>query len=142
MAFDPFTAGFDLIKTGLDKFFPDANEELRGKLAQAAQEINNQYLQEIAQIEVNKIEASNPSVFVSGWRPMVGWVCGASLAYVGLLEPLARFVATVIFGYVGVYPVIDTSLTVQILLGLLGLGGLRSFDKVKGTETKMVGNKK
>jgi hypothetical protein len=132
MALDPFTAGFDLIKTGLDKFFPDADLELKGKLEAAASEINNSYQLQLSQLEINKVEAGSTSIFVSGWRPAIGWVCGVSLLYAALVEPIARFIATVLFTYTGLFPIINTELTLQILLGLLGLAGMRSFEKSKG----------
>lgn len=132
MALDPFTAGFDLIKTGLDKFFPDADTELKGKLAEAASQINNDYQLQLAQLDINKAEASSSSLFVSGWRPAIGWICGFSLCYAAILEPIARFTALVIFAYVGTFPVIDTDITMQILVGLLGLAGMRTFEKHKG----------
>ena len=132
MALDPFTAGFDLIKTGLDKFFPDADTELKGKLAEAASEINNAYQLQLSQLEINKVEAGSTSLFVSGWRPAIGWVCGVSLLYAALVEPIARFIATVLFTYTGLFPIINTELTLQILLGLLGLAGMRSYEKSKG----------
>ena len=87
----------------------------------------------VAQTDINKIEAGSSSIFVSGWRPFVGWVCGASLVYAAIIEPLARFIAKVFFAYGGEFPVIDTTLTLQILLGLLGMAGLRSWDKKNGT---------
>ena len=86
----------------------------------------------LAQIEVNKEEAKSNSLFVSGWRPFIGWTCGVALLYVALIEPIARFVCTMA-GYSGAYPVIDTNLTMQVLLGMLGLAGMRSFDKKVGT---------
>lgn len=87
----------------------------------------------LAQIEVNKEEAKNTNLFVSGWRPYVGWVCGNALLYVAIVEPILRFVCTTVFKYDGAFPTIDTSLTMQVLLGLLGLAGLRSYDKKAGT---------
>jgi len=132
MTLDPFTAGFDLIKTSLDKFFPDADTELKGRLAEAATQINNSYQLQLAQLEINKVEAASVSLFVSGWRPAIGWICGFSLCYSAIIEPIARFTATVIFAYVGVFPAIDTDITMQILMGLLGLAGMRSFEKHKG----------
>jgi len=132
MALDPFTAGFDLIKTGLDKFFPDADTELKGKLAEAASQINNDYQLQLAQLEINKVEASSTSLFVSGWRPGCGWICVISLGYVAIIEPIARFIASVMFSYTGIFPVIDTDITMQILMGLLGLAGMRTFEKHKG----------
>lgn len=86
-----------------------------------------------AQSDIDKTEAGNASTFVAGWRPFVGWVCAFGLAYVSLVEPVARFVATVGFKYAGAFPVIDTTLTMQVLLGMLGMGVLHSYDKVKGT---------
>jgi hypothetical protein len=95
--------------------------------------LDNNIKLQLAQIAVNQEEAKSASFFVAGWRPFIGWVCGVSLAYVSLVEPIARFLATVLFKYAGVFPVIDTTLTMQILLGLLGLGAMRSFDKKNGT---------
>ena len=89
-----------------------------------------------SQMEINKIEAQNPSLFVSGWRPFIGWVCGISLTYAAIIEPVSRFIAKVIFNYFGEFPVIDTTLTLQILLGLLGLAGMRSWEKREGVAAK------
>lgn len=84
------------------------------------------------QVEINKIEAANSSLFVSGGRPFVVWVCAVALAYAAVIEPMARFVAKVGFGYDGDFPSINTDLTMQVLVGVLGLGAYRSFEKVKG----------
>ncbi len=132
MSLDPFTAGFDLVKTGLDKFFPDADTELKGKLAEAASQINNDYQLQLAQLDIIKTEAASASLFVSGWRPAIGWICGFSLCYAAIIEPIARFIASVIFAYAGAFPVINTDITMQILMGLLGLAGMRTFEKHKG----------
>lgn len=59
-------------------------------------------------------------------------MCAAALAYASIVEPVARFVAQVLFSYTGLFPLIDTTITVQMLAGLLGLSGMRSYDKVKG----------
>ena len=87
---------------------------------------------DLAQIGVNTEEAKSTSWFVAGGRPFILWVCGLALAYASLIEPISRFVAKVAFGYTGEFPVIDTDLTMQVLFGLLGLGGLRTFEKIKG----------
>lgn len=88
------------------------------------------------QVEINKIEAASPSLFVSGGRPAVMWICAFALAYAAVIEPIARFVAKVVFGYLGDFPIIDTDLTLQVLLGLLGLGTLRTAEKWKGVARK------
>ena len=84
---------------------------------------------DLAQISVNVEEAKSQNLFVAGWRPAVGWIGAAGLAYAAILEPLLRFITSVGFGYTGVFPVIDTMLTLQVLLGILGLGAMRSWDK-------------
>lgn len=95
--------------------------------------LDNNIKLQMAQIAVNAEEAKSANVFVSGWRPAVGWVCATAFAYVAVIEPIARFAAQVGFKYAGQFPAIDTTLTLQVLGGLLGLASLRSFDKVKGT---------
>lgn len=130
---------FDFGSKVLDKIFPDpvkaqeAKLELfklqqSGELAKLAAETDLAK----GQIAINIEEAKSEHLFVSGWRPAVGWVGAAGFAYSVILEPVARFIAQVGFGYSGAFPVIDTSLTLQILLGLLGLGAFRSYDKKNG----------
>lgn len=120
----------------LDKVLPDTEAANKAKAELLSMQAKGEIDALLAQLEVNKEEAKSASVFVSGWRPFVGWVCGFGLGYVALFEPLARFVATVFFHYSGAFPVIDTSLTMQVLLGMLGLGGLRTFEKSKGVANK------
>jgi len=88
----------------------------------------------LGQMEINKAEAQHSSRFISGPRPFILWVCGFSLAWASLFEPIARFVAKVVFEYTGTFPIIDPMMTMPILLGLLGLGGLRTFEKYKNVE--------
>lgn len=132
MSFDPITAGFDLASNVLNKFFPDANEEMRATFAQAAAEIQNEFNLKTGQLEINKVEASSNSLFVSGWRPAAGWVCVAGLAYVSIIDPVAKFLAVVCFAYTGIFPGIDTTITLQVLLGMLGLTISRTAEKFKG----------
>ncbi len=86
---------------------------------------------QLAQIAVNQEEAKG-NWFTSGWRPACGWIGAFSLGYVGIVEPMWRFIATVYFNYTGAYPVIDSTITMQVLFGILGLGAYRSFDKKNG----------
>ncbi len=102
-------------------------------------EIENRKLDQamdMAQIEVNKIEAASSSLFVAGWRPYIGWGCGTAFLYSAMFEPIARFVAQVVFDYKGAFPQLDTNLTMQVLLGMLGMAGMRSYEKSKGVATK------
>lgn len=86
---------------------------------------------DMAQIDVNKEEAKSESLFVAGGRPACIWIGAFGLGYASILEPMMRFVAQVMFTYTGGFPVIDTTVTMQVLFGLLGLGAMRSFDKAK-----------
>ncbi|MDE2097531.1 MAG: hypothetical protein KGL39_09820 [Patescibacteria group bacterium] len=88
---------------------------------------------QLAQIGVNLEEAKSSNVFVSGWRPAIGWMCGFALGYSAIIEPFARFTAVVVFGFQGDFPSIDTTITMQALFGILGLGAYRSYDKKNGT---------
>jgi hypothetical protein len=91
---------------------------------------------DMAQIEVNKEEAKSSSMFVSGWRPFIGWGCGIAFIYSTLIEPVCRFVAMTVFMYNGAFPTIDTDLTMQVMLGMLGLGAMRSYEKKSGVAAK------
>jgi hypothetical protein len=91
---------------------------------------------DMAQIEVNKEEAKSGSFFVSGWRPFIGWGCGIAFIYSALIEPICRFVATTVFMYNGSFPTIDSDLTMQVMLGMLGLGAMRSYEKKSGVASK------
>jgi hypothetical protein len=141
MSFDPLTAIFELGKTAIEKIWPDPSrraEELfkleqlkqQGDLAKLQAEVSLM----LGQIEINKVEAQHPSVFVAGWRPAVGWVGAGAFAYSTIIEPLMRFIAT-LYGYAGEFPKLDDNLTMQILFGLLGLGALRSYEKSKEVQT-------
>jgi hypothetical protein len=102
-------------------------------------EIENRKLDQavdMAQIEVNKIEAASSSMFVAGWRPFIGWGCGSAFLYSAMFEPIARFVAQVGFNYIGAFPQLDTNLTMQVMLGMLGMAGMRSYEKTKGVASK------
>lgn len=127
----------------IDRVFPDPVQRDAAKLemfkAQQAgdfKELDQNFELMKAQIGVNAVEAASPSLFVAGWRPAVGWICAFALFYISILEPMARFVATVICHYAGSFPIIDTTITMQVLFALLGVGAMRSFDKSKGVAAK------
>ena len=85
----------------------------------------------LAQIDLNKQEAAHQSMFVAGWRPFVGWTCGVALAYHFLTAPLLGFML-VLYGIDTPMPEFEFSQLSTILMGMLGLGGLRSYEKMKG----------
>jgi len=115
----------------LDRFFPNKEEKER-----AAREIEAKLTEhlakiDLAQLEVNKAEAASRSMFVAGWRPFVGWTCGMALAYTYVVQPILIF-GLAHYGYWVELPPLDMSTMMPVLLGMLGLGGLRSFEKYKG----------
>lgn len=132
---------FSAAQSLIERFFPDPEKKAAAQLELLKMQQNGELAALAAetdlakaQIAVNVEEAKSGSLFIAGWRPMVGW-CGAlGLAYVALVEPMARFVAQVGFGYTGAFPVIDTTVTLQVLLGILGLGGMRTIEKARGVE--------
>ena len=126
----------DAVGKIIDRVIPDKAAAEKAKLEFAAVQQSQEFQLALQQVIVNAEEAKHQSIFVSGWRPFVGWVCGVGLAYAAMLEPIARFVATVALDYKGSFPVIDTNLTLQVLLGILGLGGLRTWEKQKGVDRK------
>lgn len=84
-----------------------------------------------AQSDVDKAEASNANIFVSGWRPMIGWVCGAALCSQYIIRPLLQWGFLVAHQPLPTLPGIDDQLW-QLMFGMLGMGGLRTFEKIKG----------
>ena len=125
----------DTVGKIIDRVIPDKAAAEKAKLEFAAAQQSQDFQIALEQIKVNLEEAKHPSLFVSGWRPAVGWVGAAGLAYAAILEPLARFVAA-LAGYSGAFPTLDTTITMQVLFALLGLGVYRSFEKSKGVASK------
>ena len=116
----------------LDKFIEDKDQ--KNALAHEIATMAERHAQEtkMAQIEVNKAEAQHKSIFVSGWRPFIGWTCGTALAYHFVLAPIILFATAYAGIEVPELPSFDMETLTTILLGMLGLGSLRSFEKYKG----------
>jgi hypothetical protein len=110
----------------LDKFIEDKDQKsaLAHEIATLAQKQAHESA--LAQLEVNKVEAAHKSLFVSGWRPAVGWSCCFALVYSTILAPILGIWFTV--------PPVDSSLLTTVLMGMLGLGAMRSAEKVKGVQ--------
>ena len=106
----------------VDKFVETPDERkaadiLLAKMAQKPAEL---------QVELNKIEAGHRTIFVAGWRPFIGWICGLGLAYAFLIHP------TVDLWYEGEMPALPTDIMLELVIAMLGLAGLRSAEKVMG----------
>ena len=121
----------DLITTDKEKM----QLELEAKKLELEQ-MRIEQANNLAQIDVNKVEAASASLFVSGWRPFIGWGCGFAFLYIGILEPIARFAAKVVWAYNGSFPEIDPTITMQVLFGLLGLAGMRTYEKTQKVASK------
>ena len=116
----------------LDKVIPDADEKAR--LAQELATMSDQHAQQLAlaQVEVNKTEAASGSLFKGGWRPFVGWTCGIALLYHFILSPLILFGVSLAGIDIPPIPEFDMGSLMTVLMGMLGLGGLRTYEKQKG----------
>lgn len=137
MSFDPLSAAFSLGGKILDKIFPDPEQRAAAQIKLAELQQNGELAILAAetdlakgQQEINKIEAGSDNLFVAGWRPFIGWVCGVAFAYHFVLQPLLAF-ALVNSGHDIKLPVFDMDALYTVLMGLLGLGGLRTFEKVR-----------
>ncbi len=119
-----------IAETVLDRVIPDKNAK-----AKALRDLEHLLVEaetkgQLAQIEVNKIEAGSKSLWTSGWRPFIGWSCGFSMAYAYVLQPILVFVLAQA-GYLIELPRVELGEMMPVLLGILGLGSLRSFEKYK-----------
>lgn len=121
----------------VNKFVPDRDAQIKmqAELQNRMLEMQSEQLRN--QAEVNKIEASHPSVFVAGWRPFIGWVCGAALAWQFIVSPIADWIA-VVSGYSGELPRISGDNLFELVLAMLGMAGWRTLDKIKGADTNEV----
>tara|TARA_B110000503_G_scaffold111663_1_gene167231 strand:- start:2343 stop:2738 length:396 start_codon:yes stop_codon:yes gene_type:complete len=116
----------------LNKFIPDADE--RAKLAHDIATMSQKHAQELAkgQLEINKEEAKHRSLFVAGWRPFLGWILAAAMGWHFVFAPMTMFICAYLSVAIPELPVFDMDSLMTVLLGMLGLGGLRTAEKIKG----------
>lgn len=116
----------------LDKFVEDKDK--KNELAHEIATMAERHAQELAkgQLEINREEAKHRSLWVAGWRPFVGWVCGVALAYHFVLAPFIVFGVGIAGYQLPALPEFDMGSLMTVLMGMLGLGGLRTFEKTKG----------
>lgn len=127
MALDPVSAALEIGGKVIDRLWPDPSQAAAAK-AQLLQMYQNG---DLAQLEVNKVEAASSSVFVAGWRPAIGWVCGTACAWNWIGLPVAKL-ALAVAGYKLALAPADLSEMMPVLMGMLGLGGLRTIEKING----------
>lgn len=113
----------DLAKSVIDRLWPNKTEQEKAELQAAMMVVQGQ-------LEINKAEAGSQSTFVAGWRPFIGWVCGSACAWNWIGFPVGKFLLTLAGVTVNLQPA-DLSEMWPVLLGMLGLGALRTVEKVK-----------
>lgn len=131
-------AALQIINKGLDLAFPDTTEadNAKQRLAEMAlkgelDDLQNEFQLAMGQLEVNKAESQHADIFISGWRPFIGWICGCAFAWNYLFRDLTVLLANL--AGAELTPVtLDLSEMMPVLLGMLGLGGYRSYEKAKG----------
>lgn len=112
-----------------------AAQEIIARLQAKQDEIDRLMIEAVkAQSEVNKAEAQSPSLFVAGWRPFIGWVCGLGAAYAFIVQPGITVALWAWHGASGPPPVPDMSQLMAMLGGMLGFGGLRTYERVVGVD--------
>jgi len=139
----------DLIKAalapifeGVLRFIPDKNKRAEAKEVMEGQILNALTGLVQGQLEINKQEAAHPSIFVAGWRPFIGWVCGVALVWNFIIQPLLLWVAWMMpeLGIdMSTAPKLDSGELMTVLLGMLGLGGLRTYEKRLGVNRENMG---
>jgi hypothetical protein len=117
----------------LDKVIPDADTKMQIAREIAVMADTHAHQLAEAQIEVNKTEAQSKDLFVAGWRPAVGWTCCLGMAGNFLVIPMANFALALSSSSI-VIPLIDLSTMLPVLMGMLGLGTLRTYEKTKGVK--------
>jgi len=135
MALDPVSALLDIGGKVLDRVFPDPAQQAAARLELLKLQQSGELTQIAGQMEINKAEAASSSVFVSGWRPAIGWICGAGFAVQFVVGPLAEW-GSALYGHPVKFPQMDTGTMMPLLLGMLGLGGLRTAEKLADKAAK------
>jgi roadblock/LC7 domain-containing protein len=125
------TALLPALGTLIDRLIPDRAAAEKAKAEMELQLVTAANQAALAQVEVNKVEAGHSSVFVAGWRPSIGWVCAAGLAWAFVVAPIASW-ALMVLSIKAELPAIQFDHLFELVLAMLGIGGLRTFEKLRG----------
>lgn len=132
---DPISTLATLGNTLITKIWPDPKDQASAEALLIKTQMDAAIAQAQQQIDINKIEAASSNPFVSGWRPLMGWVCGGAFALHFVLLPLLNWFAG-LFGHEAIVIPFDMSTLSTVLMGMLGLGTMRSVEKVAGVARK------
>lgn len=125
---DPFTAGLSLVDSVVSRIWPDATEEEKMKL----EALKVSMASELAIHKTNQAEAQHPSLFVAGWRPFIGWCGGLGVAYSFIVQPFGSWLAAA--KGLPALPLLDTSVLMSLVMTMLGFGGMRMYEGLKGVK--------
>jgi hypothetical protein len=131
MALDPVSALLDIGGKVMDRLWPDPAQAAAAKLELFKLQKSGELAVIAGQLDINKAEAANPSVFVSGARPFILWVCGSGFAIQFVVGPLAEW-GSALYGHPVKFPQMDMATLMPLLLGMLGLSGYRTIERVNG----------
>lgn len=142
MALDPVTAGLEIGEKLIDRLWPDPAQAARAKGELESLRVSGELATMAAlgavdadQAATNTAEAGNSSIFVSGWRPFIGWLCGVALGFQFIVGPVLTWGAT-LAGVVMTFPCLDTTPLLSLLGGMLGMSTLRMVEKIRGVASK------
>jgi hypothetical protein len=146
MGFDPVSAALDIGGKLIDRLWPDPTQAAQAKVALLQMQQTGELAKLTAdtdlakaQAAVNQVEAGSNNLFISGWRPMVGWLCAAGVGVQFVVGPVGSWIAD-LFGYAVTFPAMDTGTLLALLVGMLGIGGMRTYEKVTGTSANEPGH--
>lgn len=135
MALDPLSALLDIGGKVIDRVWPDPEKAAAAKLELFKMQQSGELAAMAGQLAINKEEAANTNVFVSGWRPFIGWVCGSGFAIQFVIGPVAEW-GSALYGNLIKFPQMDVGTMMPLLIGMLGLSGFRSVEKINGVAAK------
>lgn len=120
----------------LDRVIPDKSQAAAAKAQLLETQVQGELSNAVAQLQTDAAEATNKSVFVAGWRPFVGWTCGVAFLYAFFVQPFMQFILVACKVNIDItkLPKLDMTVMMPVLLGMLGLGAMRSYDKTQGTD--------
>lgn len=118
-------------KSILDRVIPDTEEKRKAEFELVKMASEGELKQIVAQLEINAKEAMHPSIWVAGWRPFFGWVGGSAFAYSTILQPLLTWVGHNVWEWTTPAPMIESDLLWVVITGMLGIGGMRTYEKHK-----------
>lgn len=131
MSLDPVTALLDIGGKVIDRIWPDPTAAAAAKLELFKLQQSGELAQIAGQLDIDKVEAASSSLFVAGWRPFIGWICGVAFGVQFVVGPLASW-GSRLYGHPVDFPPMDVATMMPLLFGMLGLGAYRTAEKLQG----------